>query len=73
MTVKTVHDVRQLLKRFGTYIYSRDRMGDLILMESELEDLLHLNFITKKEYVKGKLILQKEINRLEQKERGGYE
>jgi len=68
--VNSVYDVRMLLKRFGTFIYSRDRIGDLVMMESELEDLFNMHFITKEEYITGKLILQKEINKLEAEERG---
>lgn len=66
--METVHDVRMILKRFGTFIYSRNRIGDLVLMEMELEELQKRNFITNKEYIKGKLILQKERNQLEEKE-----
>lgn len=60
--MQTVYDVRMLLKRFGTFIYSRDRIGDLILMESELEELHQLNLISRDEYISGKLILQQERN-----------
>ncbi|MCM3738733.1 YqgQ family protein [Oceanobacillus luteolus] len=60
--MKTVYDVRMLLKKFGTFIYSRNRIGDLVLMESELEELAKMNFISKEEYINGKLILQKEKN-----------
>lgn len=60
--METVYDVRMLLKRFGTFIYSRNRLGDLSLMESELEDLSKMNLITKEEYIKGKLILHNERN-----------
>ena len=58
-----------LLKRFGTFVYSRDRIGDLILMESELEDLYKMNFIPQQTYIAGKLVLQKERNILEETER----
>lgn len=59
-----------LLKRFGTFVYSRDRIGDLILMESELEELYKMNFFSQQEYIAGKLVLQKERNILEEAERG---
>lgn len=65
--MKTVYDVRMLLKRFGTYVYTRDRVGDLVLMESELEELYKLNFISKKEYTTGILILRKEKRLLERR------
>lgn len=63
--MKSVYDVRMLLKRFGTFVYSRDRIGDLILMEAELEELHRFGMITNDEYMNGKLILQKEKNELE--------
>ena len=62
--LKTVYDVRMLLKRFGTFIYSGDRIGDLLLMESELEELFKLKFISNQDYTLGKLILQEEKRRL---------
>lgn len=54
-----------LLKRFGTFIYSGDRIGDLLLMESELNELYKMNFITNQEYIAGKLVLSQEKRRLE--------
>jgi len=68
--LNSVYDVRMLLKRFGTFVYSRDRIGDLILMESELEELYKLGFISQQLYISGKLVLQKERNALEEAERG---
>ena len=68
--MKTVYDVRMLLKRFGTFIYSRDRIGDLVLMESELNELYEMKFISNHEYTTGKLILHQEKRRLEIKGRG---
>ena len=66
--MNSVYDVRMLLKRFGTFVYSRDRIGDLILMESELEDLYKMDFISQQAYIAGKLVLQKERNTLEEAE-----
>ena len=37
--MKTVYDVRQLLKRFSIFIYTGNRIADLDLMEDELKDL----------------------------------
>lgn len=39
--ISTIHDVRQLLKQFGTIIYTGDALGDLELMEEELRELFH--------------------------------
>lgn len=66
--MKTVFDVMQLLKRFHTFIYTGDRIGDLELMEMEIEDLFQFQFITKEEYITAKLILNKEKSRISNKE-----
>lgn len=39
------YDVQQLLKRFGTIIYTRDRLADIDLMEMELRELYKLQLI----------------------------
>ena len=39
-----MEDVRRLLKRFGTGLYG-DRMGDLEMMEEELEEMHRLGMI----------------------------
>ncbi|NAP01271.1 DUF910 family protein [Halomonas sp. MG34] len=31
--MKTIYDVQQLLKRYGSFVYTGDRLGDLELME----------------------------------------
>lgn len=65
--MKNVYDIRMLLKRYGTFIYSGDRIGDLVLMETELDELYQLKFITNDIYITGKLILSKEKRRLNNK------
>ncbi len=67
----TVYDVRMLLKRYGTFIYSGDRIGDLVLMEGELDELFNMRFITNQEFTNGKMILLQEKNRLENKREEG--
>lgn len=53
-------DVRNLLKRFGIFIYTRDRKGDAELMELEVDELYKANLVTKDDFLKAKLILQNE-------------
>ncbi len=36
--MKSVYDIQQLLKKFGTIIYVGDRLGDLELMEMEIKE-----------------------------------
>lgn len=58
--MNTVYHVRQLLKKFGIYIYTGDRIGDLDLMEFEMKELYQLSFISTLEYQQSLLILKKE-------------
>lgn len=46
--MKTIYDVRQLLKRFGTVIYVGDRLADLELMEDEIREMYQAKFIDTK-------------------------
>lgn len=62
--MKTMYDVQQLLKRFGTFIYTGDRVGDLELMELEINELYHYQFIDVTEYNMCKLMIRKEMRRL---------
>lgn len=63
--METVLDIRNLLKRFGIFIYTGDRIGDLEMMELELKDLYEANLIDVQQYQKGILILRREKAELE--------
>ncbi|NWN97805.1 MAG: YqgQ family protein [Bacillus sp. (in: Bacteria)] len=43
--MKTIYDIQQLLKQFGTIIYVGDRLADLQLMESEVTELFRSQLI----------------------------
>jgi len=58
--MKTIYDVQQLLKRFGTFIYVGDRVADLELMEEEVKELYKAQFIDTKEYQTAILLLRHE-------------
>ncbi|GAB4073448.1 YqgQ family protein [Barrientosiimonas marina] len=62
--MKTIYDVQQLLKKFGTIIYIGDRLADLELMEDEIKELYRLQCIGTKEYQEALLLLRGEISRL---------
>ena len=62
--MKTVYDVQQLLKRFGTIIYVGNRIADLELMEAEVKELYQFQIIEAHEYQRALLILRKETARL---------
>lgn len=59
--MKTIYDIQQFLKRFGTIIYIGDRVADLELMEEELEELYQSQLIETREYLTARLILRHEI------------
>lgn len=62
--MKTIYDVQQILKRFGIYIYTGDRLGDLELMIFEINELYEAGFIQVSEYQMARLLLRKEIRQL---------
>ncbi|MEH7414138.1 YqgQ family protein [Neobacillus drentensis] len=59
--MKTIYEIQQLLKQFGTIIYVGDRIGDLELMEAELKDLYQAQLIETKEYQTALLLVRHEI------------
>lgn len=62
--MKTIYDVQQLLRKFGTFIYTGDRFGDLELMELEINELYKFEFINTEEFQLAKLLLRKEKRQL---------
>lgn len=58
--MKTLYDVQQLLKKFGTIIYVGKRKWDIELMDQEITDLYNANLIDLKTYRNARLILYKE-------------
>ena len=59
--MKTIYDIQQFLKKFGTIIYIGDRVSDLELMESELRELFHSQLIETRDYQNALLLLRQEI------------
>ncbi|AGT32783.1 hypothetical protein M493_12685 [Geobacillus genomosp. 3] len=70
--MKTVYDVQQLLKQFGTIIYVGDRLADLELMEEEVKELYESQLIDVKQLQAALLILRHEaqIERDKQAKKG---
>lgn len=62
--MNSLFDVLELLKRYGTYIYTGDQRTDLDLMEDELKELYSMEFITPKEYATARLIITQRRNKL---------
>ena len=59
--MKTVYEIQQFLKQFGTIIYVGDRVADLELMEMELRELYQSKLVETKEYQTALLILRHEM------------
>lgn len=62
--MKTIYDIQQLLKNFGTFIYVGDRIADLELMEEEVRQLFQSNLMEAKDYQVAVLLLRQEIQKL---------
>ncbi len=60
--MNTMHELRQFLQKYGAFIYTGDRVGDLELLEMELKQLYEWNMIDSKLYQQGLLILKRELN-----------
>lgn len=59
-----MYDIYQLLKQYGTYVYTGDRLGDLQLMEDEIKELYKANVMDIKDYQMALLIIRQEAQRL---------
>ncbi|EON71692.1 YqgQ family protein [Lysinibacillus sphaericus] len=57
-------DIYELLKTYGTYIYTRDPVGDLMLMEDEIRELYKANVLDIKDYQMALLLIRQETTRL---------
>lgn len=57
-------DIYELLKTYGTYIYTRDPIGDLMLMEDEIRELYKANVLDIKDYQMALLLIRQEATRL---------
>ncbi len=62
--MKTMIDIYGLLKQFGIYIYTGDRLGDLELIQDEVKELYKTRLIESKEYQTAMLIIRQEERRV---------
>jgi uncharacterized protein YqgQ len=67
--LKTIYDIQQFLKKFGTIIYIGDRVADLELMTAELKELYNSQLIETKDYQSAILLLRQEIRLETEKKR----
>jgi uncharacterized protein YqgQ len=62
--MQSIMDVRNLLKRFGTVIYTGDHVGDCELMLDELRELKELRMIDAETFRIAMMIVKSERNRI---------
>ncbi len=68
MKMDKMLDIYALLKTYGTYIYTRDPIGDLMLMEDEIRELYKANVLDIKDYQMALLLIRQETTRLRMEE-----
>lgn len=68
--MKTIYDIQQLLKKFGTFIYVGDRLAELELMEDEISELYRSHCINKEEYQMAILLLRGEMAQMRDRQEG---
>ncbi|MBY0122392.1 YqgQ family protein [Bacillus sp. S/N-304-OC-R1] len=65
--MKTIFEIQQFLKKFGTIIYVGDRIADLELMEEEIKELYQAQLMETQDYQMAILLLRHEIQLLKRK------
>jgi uncharacterized protein YqgQ len=68
--MKTMYDVQQLLKRYGSFIYVGDRLADLEIMEEELRELYNSQLLDPIDYKMGILLVRQEMDKEIRKRNG---
>lgn len=66
--MQNLYDIMQLLKQYGTFIYTTDFLGDLHLMEDEVKELYKAGALELKDYQMAMLILRQEATKFESKQ-----
>lgn len=61
--MKSILDIRQLLKRYGTYIYTGDKVGDLEMMEDEVRELYQSGVLDAQSFATAVLLIKQEISK----------
>ncbi|RDU35375.1 DUF910 domain-containing protein [Neobacillus piezotolerans] len=59
--MKSIYDIQQFLKKYGTIIYVGDRLADLELMEEELQEMYNSQLIETGEFQNAIMLLRHEI------------
>lgn len=66
--MRTMYDVQQLLKQFGTFIYLGNRLWDIELMMVEIRELFDNGVIEKKVFLNAMMVLKEHQDELEYQE-----
>jgi uncharacterized protein YqgQ len=61
--MKSILEIRQLLKRYGTYIYTGDKIGDLEMMEDEVRELYRSGVLDAQTFGTAILLIKQEISK----------
>ena len=69
MSFRTLYDVQQLLKRYGTFVHVGKRLWDIELMFIEVKNLYEGGLIDKKTFINAQLVLKREHRKEEKKEK----
>ena len=59
--MKTIYDIQQFIKKFGTIIYVGDRIATLELMRDEIQELYRSKLMETKDFQTAMLLLRQEI------------
>ncbi|MFQ3542779.1 YqgQ family protein [Halobacillus rhizosphaerae] len=59
--MRTIYDIQQLLKKFGTFIYVGDRLAELEMMEDEIRELYQSQCMVQDDYQMAILLLRNEM------------
>ena len=62
--MKSILEIRQLLKRYGTYIYTGDKKADLELMEDEVRELYRSGVLDAGSFQSAMMIIRQDISKL---------
>lgn len=60
--MNSMYDLRQFLQKYGAFIYTGDRPGDLELFEMELRQLYEWKMIDVQTFQQGLIILRRELS-----------
>jgi uncharacterized protein YqgQ len=61
--MRSIYEIQQFLKTYGTIIYIGERVADLELMEAEITELYNAQLMEQKDFNSALLLLRQEIQK----------